>query len=100
MITSKLNDFIVNSDFGGWQIQPMGGAGSDRVFYRIRKGENSAVVMSGNGHGAQIADWIEVQSYLRGLGFGVPKVYAFDKSIPSAIVEDFGEFHQPEAEDY
>ena len=100
MITSRLNDFIVNSGFDGWQIQPMGGAGSDRMFHRIQKGENSAVVMSGKGHGAQIADWLEVQRYLRGLGFGVPAVYAFDASVPALIVEDFGEFHQPEGNDY
>ncbi|HDR91232.1 MAG TPA: hypothetical protein ENN75_03165 [candidate division Zixibacteria bacterium] len=100
MITSRLKDFIGDSDFGGWQIQSMGGAGSDRIFHRIQKGENSAVVMSRTGHGAHIEDWLEVQGYLHDLGFGVPNVYAHDVSIPAVIFEDFGEFHQPEENDY
>lgn len=100
MIDSRLTQFIDGAGFDGLSTEPIPGAGSDRTYYRIRNSELSAVVMFGTGHGASMDDWIEVQSYLCDLGFGVPKVYSFDKSIPSAIVEDLGEFHQPEAEDY
>jgi len=100
MTTEYLQLFIDNSGFKGYKIEHIRGAGSDRSFHRLTKESSSVVMMSGGGHGGSIEDWVEVQRFLHSLGFGVPKIFAYDIAIPAAIVEDLGECRPPELYEY
>lgn len=100
MIRGKLRDFIDKAGFGGAEIELLPGAGSDRTFHRLKTPDSTAILMSGTGHGADIADWATIQRFLHYLDFGVPELYAFDEAVPAAIVEDLGDFPPPAIEDY
>jgi len=81
-------------------IEQLPGAGSDRQFARVYDGSHTAILMFGTGHGAALDDWLAIQLYLSSLGFGVPRVYASNSSIPALVVEDIGEMRPPKLSEY
>lgn len=69
--------------------------GSSRRYFRVHKGEQSAVLMvAPPGHsspGHQISDFLRIDSWLRGIGLAAPEIYAADESIGLVLLEDFGD---------
>ena len=100
MIDDKLRGFLTETDFDNAVIERLPGAGSDREFYRVHRGDKTAILMTGTGHGAAIDDWVEIQRYLRRLGFGAPGLFAANLEIPAALVEDLGGFAAPSLREY
>ncbi len=101
MNEEKFKHLLKTGNFSsGADIQLMPGAGSDRNFFRVRDRGRSAIIMSGAGHGAAIEDWVEIEKFLSELGFGVPRIFAYNPSIPAVLIEDLGEMSRLSPADY
>lgn len=97
----KVINLLQNIGFtSGVMLKQLEGAGSDRVFIRAEEKDKSIIIMMGSGHGAALGDWVQIQRYLKNLGFAVPKIIAKDLSIPAVIVQDLGSFDKPKLNDY
>ncbi|MCK5833701.1 phosphotransferase [bacterium] len=79
---------------------PMAGAGSDRSFYRVKSCNCSAILITGDGHGADLSRWIDIQIFLELVGVDVPMLFAFDREVAAILVEDLGEMPPPKPEEY
>ncbi len=97
----KFKGLVVSAGFkGSIQIDTMLGAGSNRSFYRVSDNEKSMVLISGEGHGADLTRWVQMHGYLSSVDIGVPILYAYDLTIPAIIVEDLGEMNPVDIEHY
>lgn len=95
------SSLVASAGFDGdFSLEPFEGAGSDRLFFRINSKEKTAVLISGQGHGADLERWVDLQKRLRSVNVGVPELFAFDNTIPAIVVEDLGGMPAPSNEEY
>lgn len=84
----------------GWPtaaFEPVGEDWSIRKFYRLKKGERSAILIESlpdtdpnapSGH--LLGDFVRIAEKLRGIGLSVPEIYAADPATGFLLTEDFG----------
>ena len=65
--------------------------GSERNFYRIKKGGTSYVVMASPAPRFDIDSYLSVGMFLFNHGIGVPQIYAYDDEKQMLLIEDLGE---------
>jgi aminoglycoside/choline kinase family phosphotransferase/choline kinase len=77
--------------------QPLAGDGSERCWYRIRKGDTSLIMVD---HGirrtegvSEIDSFIHIGEHLHAGGISVPKIYFSDPFAGLVFLEDLGDNH-------
>lgn len=80
--------------FAAWKTadcEPLTGDASARKYFRLRSGQQTAVLMDASQVPDSIEPFIRIAKHLRQLGFSAPKVLARDGNSGLLLLEDFGD---------
>jgi len=78
----------------GWEdasCELLAGDASARKYYRLRKGEHTAVLMDASRIPESVPPFLQLNRHLAQLGFSVPGILARDASMGWLLLEDFGD---------
>ncbi len=89
-LTDRTRAFL---DSAGWDTvaEPLTGDASVRKYFRLRKGDQSAVLMDASRALASIAPFVRIDGHLLRLGFSAPTILARDEARGLLLLEDFGD---------
>ncbi len=76
------------------EIIPLKGDGSERRFFRIKKGSKSLILILPQGGPLGLKEakaYYEIGSFLRRAGLPVPEIYAYEPQTGLLLVEDLGD---------
>jgi aminoglycoside/choline kinase family phosphotransferase len=69
--------------------------GSSRRYFRVHKGDQTAILMvappEAASPGHKISDFLRIDTWLREIGIAAPEIYAADEAIGFVLMEDFGD---------
>ena len=96
---NRISSFVRKADKGLYEkyllsadsISLIAGGGSDRCFYRVRKGAMSIVVMLSSFKDADFQNYLSVATFLKDLGIRVPTMYGFNREHHLVFMEDVGD---------
>jgi NDP-sugar pyrophosphorylase family protein len=77
-------------DFRRISVSSLAEQGSSRKFYRITGKRKTKVLMLSSSDDPDFERFIKIGGYLASLGLGVPKIYGFNASEYSVLMEDLG----------
>lgn len=78
----------------GWQdaaIADLAGDASFRRYFRLRRGEERAVLMDAPPPQEDVRPYMRVARHLQGLGLSTPRIFADDVAGGFLLIEDFGD---------
>jgi N-acetylmuramate 1-kinase len=89
-LTDKTRAFL---DSAGWDVaaEPLTGDASTRKYFRLRQGQQSAVLMDASRALVSVAPFIQMDEHLLRLGFSAPAILARDEAKGLLLLEDFGD---------
>ncbi len=76
---------------GGWEWKPLAGDASFRIYWRLRKGHESLVLMDAPPPHEDVQPFLYVRAWLARAGLRVPSLYAADTKRGFVLLEDFGD---------
>jgi N-acetylmuramate 1-kinase len=86
------DQFLQQADWGDAQRHFLAGDASDRSYDRLRRGDQTAVLMdSPPGKADDPADFLAIAAHLSGLGLSAPKCLAQNLSTGFLLLEDLGD---------
>jgi N-acetylmuramate 1-kinase len=86
-----LTDFLDASGWGGVAMSPLAGDASFRSYYRLRRGDDRAVLMDAPPPHEDVGPYVSIAAILRELGLSAPTVLAEDRAEGFLLIEDFGD---------
>jgi aminoglycoside/choline kinase family phosphotransferase len=86
-----ISEFLAASGWGDVCPEPLAGDASFRSYYRLRRDDESAVVMDAPPPEEDVAPYVAVAEILRGLGLSAPEIMAADHAHGFLLIEDFGD---------
>ena len=87
----SIESFLARAGWSGAAIEPLAGDASFRRYYRIRKGEKTAMLMDAPPPEEDPTPFLRVARWLDGNGMRAPQVYFDDAVRGLVLLEDFGE---------
>jgi N-acetylmuramate 1-kinase len=84
-------EFLDATSWKTASCQPLAGDASTRKYFRLRQGEQSAILMDASQNRESFAPFVRIDQHLRQLGFSVPAILALDEAKGFMVLEDFGE---------
>jgi len=84
-------EFLNRTGWGNATCEPLAGDASARKYFRLRKKNQSAVLMDTSQLREILAPFIHVDEHLRRLGFSAPQILARDEKYGALLLEDFGD---------
>ncbi|HUA68487.1 MAG TPA: phosphotransferase [Candidatus Saccharimonadales bacterium] len=89
-LTDKIRAFL---DSAGWDTsaEPLTGDASPRKYFRLRKGQKSAILMNASQARASVVPFVRIAEHLLQLGFSAPTILARDEIKGLLLLEDFGD---------
>lgn len=91
-------DFLRRQGWAGVPMAPVGEDCAFRRYFRLRRGDESVILMEAVPDGSAIAtpghkliDFVRISAYLRHLGLAAPGVFAADDAGGYLLIEDFGD---------
>ena len=81
--------FLQALGWDGASSEPLTGDASARKYFRLRKGEQTAVLMDASQNPESVPPFLNLDHHLEQLGFSVPQVLAWDGAL--VLLEDFGD---------
>ena len=98
-------DFLAANGWGGAEIRPLAGDASFRRYFRVHRGDQTAVLMDAPPEHEDIGPFLTVAGHLLDRGFLPPRPLAIDREKGLLLLEDFGDdrvgpvlLQQPERE--
>jgi len=91
-----LEAFLASAGWGDAVIEPLAGDASFRRYFRIRKGERSAMLMDAPPPNEDPAPFLRAAKWLDANGLRAPRILAEDASRGLVLLEDFGEVRMRE----
>lgn len=89
---TAIADFLTRCGWSGAQVTPMPGDASQRAYFRIRRGSESAVLMDAKSQSrAELQAFITIARHLLSLGLSAPRILAQDLEGGFLLLEDFGD---------
>lgn len=82
--------FIAAAGWEGAQIFPLAGDASFRRYFRVVRGDHSAVLMDAPPPHEDPQPFITIAEHLTGQGFSAPEIFARDLERGLVLIEDFG----------
>ena len=105
MLNDSAREFLNATAWNDAACEPLTGDASARKYFRLRKDEQSAVLMDASKVLESVAPFIQINQHLRQLGFSVPAILSRSDQNGLLLLEDFGDATftrlldiQPEAE--
>ena len=86
-----LEPFLAAAGWAGAAIEPLAGDASFRCYFRIRKGEKSAMLMHAPPPGEDPAPFLRAAKWLDANGLRAPYILHEDTARGLVLLEDFGE---------
>ena len=89
-LTDKVRAFL---DSAGWNViaEPLTGDASLRKYFRLRKENQSAILMNASRALESVAPFVGIDEHLLRLGFSAPAILARDEPKGLLLLEDFGD---------
>lgn len=91
------DQFIAAAGWEGAEIVPLAGDASFRRYFRVVRGEESAVLMDAPPPHEDPRPFISIAEHLTEQGFSAPEIYARDLDRGLVLIEDFGSERMREA---
>jgi N-acetylmuramate 1-kinase len=86
-----LDDFLARAGWPGAGIEPLPGDASFRRYFRIRRGERTAMLMDAPPPNEDPAPFLRAARWLDANGMRAPRILADDEARGLVLLEDFGE---------
>ena len=86
-----LDAFLAGAGWAGARIEPLAGDASFRRYFRVRRGEDSAMLMDAPPPNEDPAPFLRAAKWLDANGMRAPHILAEDASRGLVLLEDFGE---------
>lgn len=83
--------FLAENGWDGAQILPLAGDASFRRYFRVVRGDESAVLMDAPPEHEDIGPFLKVAHHLLDRGFAPPRPLALDREQGLLLLEDFGD---------
>ena len=90
MLNDNARTFLNRNHWGGAAGEPLTGDASARKYFRLRKTDQSAVLMDASRLPQTVRPFIRIGEHLRQLGFSAPAILARDEENGLLLLEDFG----------
>ena len=71
--------------------EPLTGDASARKYFRLRAGQQTAILMDASRVPDSVAPFIRIAGHLRQIGFSTPEIFARDAESGLLLLEDFGD---------
>jgi N-acetylmuramate 1-kinase len=84
-------EFLNPAGWGDADCQPIAGDASTRIYFRLRRDRQSAVLMDASQSRDSVAPFLRINRHLHQLGFSVPAILAQDERKGFLLLEDFGD---------
>jgi aminoglycoside/choline kinase family phosphotransferase len=91
MLNDSARQFLNAIDWSDAACEPLTGDASARKYFRLRKDEQSAVLMDASHVLESVAPFIHINHYLHQLGFSVPVILSRSDEKGLLLLEDFGD---------
>jgi hypothetical protein len=88
---NNTRQFLDAAGWGNTASEPLTGDASARKYFRLRKAEQSAVLMDASSVLESVLPFIRINQHLQQLGFSVPNILAGDEKQGFLLLEDFGD---------
>jgi aminoglycoside/choline kinase family phosphotransferase len=82
--------FLASNGWGGAAIEPLAGDASFRRYFRIRRGERSAMLMDAPPPKEDAEPFLRAARWLDSNGLRAPRIHAYDMKRGLVLLEDFG----------
>lgn len=92
-MTERENDIAAFLTGAGWQgsaITPMAGDASSRLYSRLERANQRAVLMDHPPDQGSITPFLSIARHLRDCGLNAPEIYAADEALGLILMEDLG----------
>lgn len=90
-LTDKIRAFLNSAGWGTATVESLSGDASTRKYFRLRKGQPSAILMNASRVLATVAPFVRMDERLLRLGFSAPTILARDEAKGLLLLEDFGD---------
>lgn len=84
-------DFLAANGWAGAEIRPLAGDASFRRYFRVHRGNDTAVLMAAPPEHEDIGPFLKVAHHLLDRGFAPPRPLAVDRERGLLLLEDFGD---------
>ena len=84
-------DFLAANGWEGADIRPLAGDASFRRYFRVHRGDETAVLMDAPPEHEDVGPFLKVASHLLERGFAPPRPLAVDREQGLLLLEDFGD---------
>jgi aminoglycoside/choline kinase family phosphotransferase len=89
-LPAGLDSFLEQAGWADAQVEPLPGDASFRRYFRIRNGEQSAMLMDAPPPHEDPGPFLHVGKWLSEHGLRAPDIYAEDAQRGLVLIEDFG----------
>jgi N-acetylmuramate 1-kinase len=83
--------FLYGTKWEAAAVEPLTGDASARKYFRLRNGNETAILMDASRAHEIVAPFTQIALHLRKLGFSVPEILARDDENGLLLLEDFGD---------
>jgi len=90
-VISLTNERFPKTGNGNPAVTPLEKGGSERMFYRIRFGDESMIFVKYSGHKEENRHYVDIARFLNGAGVPVPEIYRHDPQDGLIWMQDLGE---------
>ncbi|HEX8513824.1 MAG TPA: phosphotransferase, partial [Allosphingosinicella sp.] len=84
-------DFLAEHGWTGAEIRPLAGDASFRRYFRVHRGDETAVLMDAPPEHEDLGPFLTVAGHLLDRGFCPPRPLAVDRERGFLLLEDFGD---------
>jgi N-acetylmuramate 1-kinase len=88
---NNARQFLNAAGWGNAAREPLTGDASTRKYFRLRREQQSAVLMDASQNRDSVPPFIRINEHLQQLGFSVPTILARDEKQGFLLLEDFGD---------
>jgi aminoglycoside/choline kinase family phosphotransferase len=89
-LPAGLERFLSGAGWGGATIEPLAGDASFRRYFRIRRGDRTAMLMDAPPPKEDPEPFLRVARWLGDNGLRAPRIHSFDMRRGLVLIEDFG----------
>ncbi|MGA2242327.1 MAG: phosphotransferase [Verrucomicrobiota bacterium] len=91
ILNNRAREFLNATAWSNAASEPLTGDASARKYFRLRRDQQSAVLMDASQNLDSVPPFIRINQHLQQIGFSVPNILARDEKQGFLLLEDFGD---------